>query len=162
MKLKIFTPLFLLIFLLSFAFGAIAQEQKPTDIIAGIPKVKSADWQLLTTLENIGISYKYAECHDDMNGIHREDVFLKLTNAINVPVLVEYDLVLWYNGKCINCDATSPELHYTINLNAQGEKEGSCADNSDAMRFLSTMINTPGATSKLTNFGIRNLKVSSK
>lgn len=159
MKLKTFT--FYLLSSLLFTLGAKAQEQKIEDPIAELVKIKSLDWQVLTALPTIGISYKYNECHDNYNGFHREDVFLKMSNVSTLPVKIEYDLVLWYEGVCVNCNTNNSELHFELDLSAGSERVGDCSDKTAALRFMSSLLNTPGEVKKLSNFSIRNLKVTS-
>lgn len=125
----------------------------------GEQKIKSASWQILQTTDQIDIRYRYAECKLPSNGSYNENVYLQVVNKTNKPLTVEWDTEHWYDGKCIGCGYNT-ENHKTIQLRPLETKEGTCAENSESsLRILSRML-TPGSTSTLTDFNLKNIKVT--
>lgn len=125
---------------------------------------RPSDWQIYTEVNGVIFYYKYAECNDFNQGIHREYVILKLVNTTSTSLMCEWDNELWYAEKCTSCpdkdEARNPELHRKITLSAGGSKEGSCSiTESKELKIFSKHLNYNAPNAELSGFDLININV---
>lgn len=117
-------------------------------------------WSPLLQLPNLGIEYKLADCNDQTNGINNEYVALQFINPSKIKIIIEWDMVLWYNNKCINCNADIQEMHRTLTLDPGATLLGDCTNRrNQSLNIFSRSKNAPNAKNKLTFFEVKNLKI---
>ncbi len=150
MKKTVFLTLFLILFTYCSMFSL---TTKTTTIT-----VKNKEWKLFTNKDGIQIYFKYEECHDIKNGIHQEEVVLKLVNTTDKNIQISWDLEKWYNDNCKGCDTFDKENHFSIMINASETKIGSCETRYDFRELIifSKFLNMEN-TSTLTKFNIKNI-----
>lgn len=125
-------------------------------------KAKSAKWASLTKTNLLAVDYRYEECKLPSQGTDQEIVYLHLKNLTNQSISVSYNLLKYYNGKCLNCDGREEGTAYTFELKPKATLQGSCGQNTqNGLCIFSKMLNVE-AESVLTNFEITNLKVEVK
>ncbi len=119
------------------------------------------EWKLLMEKNGVQVYYVYEECHDITNGIHQENAVLKFVNTTNKKLTIDWDLKIWYNGKCVNCDKNDKEHHFAIQLNAGETKKGSCETRykNRELVIFSKFLNMKNK-STLSKFELHNVKVN--
>lgn len=101
-----------------------AQEKEESPEPMKLEEKKS--WTDLTSKNGVKIQYKFAECHDNKNDVHKENVLLRYENTNDKKVQVKWDHLLWYDGECKTCGGDE-EYAFSLEL-APGEvRKGSCA-----------------------------------
>lgn len=127
----------------------------------GEPKIRSGSWQSLYSNEQIEVKYRYAECKLPSMGLHNENVYLQVINKTNERIQVEWNVEYWYNGKCNGCTPGKTENYKIVVLKPNETLEGSCSEQcSKELVLFSKMLNYE-AKSVLTDFNLRDLKVTS-
>ena len=118
------------------------------------------EWQLYSEKNGMKIYYKYTECHNDMEGSHKEYILFKFVNTTEVKLKAEWERRIWYDGKCMNCNSTSPEYHYSIEIKA-GESIEACCDTGSlrALKICSRILNYKDMP-VVTRFEFENLNVN--
>lgn len=125
-------------------------------------KIKSSKWVSLVKSDLIAVDYRYEECKLSSQGTNQELVYLHIKNRTKKSLHISYDLLKYYNGKCLNCDGRKEGTSYSIDIKSGQSLEGSCETNTNnALCIFSKMLNVP-AVSILTNFEFTNLKVEIK
>jgi len=120
---------------------------------------KSDQWKFLLTTGNVNFFYKVAACHDDANSIHSEYVLLKLENISDQPIEISWDVLMYYNNKCWNCNNLGPEYHKVVQLDPGQTIEGKCFDKDKTLRIFSKFLDYKDRPeSTLTNFKLINLQ----
>jgi hypothetical protein len=123
--------------------------------VKNIEKVHSKDAQSLLNISNLIVDYKYLECNDRANGVHNEYLILELSNPLQNLITVDFDLIPWYDGVCVNCnDNQSEGLHRTFQIQPGQKASADCTNLKNAL--FSKMLNAEGVR-ELTNFSITNL-----
>lgn len=123
---------------------------------------KTNGWTDLMAKSGVKVKYKYTECHDKTNDIHRENVLLKFQNTRKQAVDVSWKHLQWYDGNCSECGKEDPEFKKEIRLEKGEVVEGDC-DRGTAQylkvfsRFLQTGKGRPNT--KLTGIRLANMKV---
>lgn len=115
-------------------------------------------WQSYSKTSEMEINYRYAECHDNANGIHKSIVLLQFVNLTGNHLSVSFDKKLWYDsGKCFGCD-NSPEQHFGLRLSPNQTLTGSCDDKKTTSLFIfDKMLEVK--SSKLVKFELANIQI---
>ncbi len=118
------------------------------------------EWKLLMEKNGIQVYYSYEDCHDIVNGIHQENAVLKFVNTTDKNLSIDWDLKIWYNNNCVNCDENEKEHHFTLKLNAGETKKGSCETRSKNRELVifSKFLNMENK-STLSKFELQNFIV---
>lgn len=150
----------LIVVLLCLGFHSKIHAQSD-DLNQILPKVKSNNWQSLIKNELVTINYVYADCHDIVNGIHHENVYLQVINLSPTKVKITWNEQLWYNDKCYGCgDDPDGEFKKTLILDSKETKTGLCSKSSlKELRIFSKMLDF-NTKEVLSNFNISNLNIS--
>ena len=120
----------------------------------------TTEWQLDREVDGIQIYAKRVECHDHMNGIFKEFVMLKFVNTTSQNLRLNWEMELWYDGKCLTCGLASQEYHYSLDLEAGSSLEGSCDKQSPREVKLHLRLLNYAHVPKLTQYNLANLQVS--
>jgi hypothetical protein len=139
------------IFLFAFIFSSFTDQN---------PKKRSSEWQTLYSTTQLEIKYRYAECKLPSMGMHNENVYLQVVNKTNERIKVEWNVEYWYNEKCNGCNSVDNENYKSIVIKPNETLEGSCSEQcSKELVLFSKMLNSE-AKSVLTDFNLRDLKVT--
>ncbi|MFZ4414134.1 MAG: hypothetical protein ACOYOV_13710 [Bacteroidales bacterium] len=125
-------------------------EQQPT----------KKEWKLLFEKNGVQVYAIYEDCDDIINGIHQENAVLKFVNTTDRNLSIDWDLKIWYNGSCVNCDKNEKEHHFATHLKAGETKRGSCETRNinRELVIFSKFLNMENK-SVLTNFELQNVQV---
>jgi hypothetical protein len=115
-------------------------------------------WQTYFKNETVIIEYRYEDCHDEQNGTHKQFVFLKVSNTSAEVVEISFSKEFWYNDKCTNCEANSPEHQVTLKLKPNSVDEGRCGTSNTSLKIFSKFLDMK--KSQLTKFELKNISVS--
>jgi hypothetical protein len=104
-----------------------AQEasEEETDHPEPIELDRTSSWKSLKSQDGVEVEYKYSECHDDKNDIHKENVLLRFENTNSNSVKVSWDHLLWYDGTCKTCGGSN-EYRFQLELDAKEVRKGDC------------------------------------
>ncbi len=127
--------------------------------VALISKISAQDaWKNHSRTAELEINYRYAECHDDANGIHKSLVLLQFVNLTNKQLSVSYNKQAWYNDVCKGCENT-PESLMGIRLAPNETKIGSCEDKqTKALYIFDKMLHVKANT--LQKFELGNIQIT--
>ncbi len=116
------------------------------------------EWKLLFEKNGVEVFAIYENCDDIVNGIHQENAVLKFVNTTDKNLSIDWDLKIWYDGSCVNCDKNEKEHHFTLHLNAGETKRGSCETRNinRELVIFSKFLNMENK-SVLTNFELQNV-----
>jgi len=125
---------------------------------------KTGNWEFLYEIEGVNFYYNVSSCTDEANGYFREHVLLRLENTNDYEVIANWDIQMYYNGKCFNCgDRMNAEHHREVSVPANGKIEGRCFTYGDkTLTIFSRFLNYNDPTSTLTKFELINLAISRK
>lgn len=120
-------------------------------------------WKFMYEIQGVNFYYKVLECHDVPNNFHKEYVVLKVQNTNDTEMNVQWDIRMYYNGKCFNCESTSTEYHKSLNIAANVSVEGDCdPSGGKLLRIFSKFLNYEDPGSTLTNFELLNITIVEK
>ena len=154
---SIITAMLLMMFFIS---NVSAQKESAPESSTSAMKAKSEDWQLLLSNEFVDVSYRYADCKLPNEGIYNEYVYLQIKNKTTKELKTEWNTEYWYKDKCHGCDSGNIENHKTVFLKPNETIEGSCIKECNrSLMMLSKMLDLD-TKSKLSNFNLRGLKVT--
>lgn len=115
-------------------------------------------WQNHYRSSEVEINYSHADCHDNVNNVHKRLVVLQFVNLTGNKMSVSYDKQMYYGDKCTGCDR-SPEHQFTVTLEPNQTVTGSCEDKKNkALYIVEKMLDVKG--SSLTKFELAGIKVS--
>ena len=144
----------LLIIILTSVFAPIYSQQSDTYTI------DKADWKDYKTLNGVEISYKIVEYHDRHYDQHKEFYVLRVTNTTAVTMHIHAKKVLWYNGKCFNCNSDSKEYIYDFNIKPGDELVGvPMGKKGNKLALFKKFLNKPDVP-EVTKFEFDNLTIN--
>lgn len=110
--------------------------------------------------EGINVSSTTSDCTMKM-GYDTQRKVLSFENTNNYPVILSWDLHLWYDGSCKTCNDESGEYSFTLQLDANSQVSGSCDLNAGAkLQLFSKYIDEEADISTaLTKFELANFSV---
>lgn len=115
-------------------------------------------WKNHYRSSELEINYSYADCHDNINNVHKRLVILQFVNLTGNKIAVSYDKQMWYGDRCTGCDR-SPEHQFTVTLEPHQTMVGSCEDKKNkALYIVEKMLDVK--SSALTRFELAGIKVS--
>jgi hypothetical protein len=118
------------------------------------------DWVLVQEANGVSQFIRYSNCNSPEHGFIGEYVQMKLVNNSDAAKTISWDLLLWYNGECINCDHVSDEYHRSMIIPASGIIESGCDHNKNPfLNIYSKSLNPAPDEWELTHFEIRNYTV---
>ena len=98
-------------------------------------------WKLYSENDGIKIFTKKAECHDNVNGLHYEYVFIKIQNTSNINKNVTLDPALTYGDKQYP-QASDNNATKSILIKAGNEIQGDCSENTpECLKIFSRFLN---------------------
>lgn len=116
------------------------------------------------TQEAVIFSAKLNDCNRPENGIYQEMVFFKFVNTSNQDLVIEYDVLLWYDDVLWTRVPVSPEKHKVLVLGAGEMIEADCDPNSEYYYDIAAFAKFLNYSNKpeLTKIQLSNLKVKLK
>lgn len=110
-------------------------------------------WTEYYSSAGIKVMYRYADCHDDANGIHQQKVLLRFENTTNSNIGLTFSRVSDY-GNNSNISEAACEL----NIASHSFLEGDCSSKNKCLFFFAKHLNMDGR--KLRGFELINIKTS--
>jgi len=86
--------------------------------------IDKTDWKTYKEANGVIFSYKVIEYHDNHYDQHKEFFVLRITNTNDVAMHIHARKVLWYDGKCFNCNTESDEYTYDYTIQPGDEVTG--------------------------------------
>ncbi|MFN8323881.1 MAG: hypothetical protein U0T74_14550 [Chitinophagales bacterium] len=112
------------------------------------------EWKSYFKNNEVEILYQYANCHDEVNGIHQQKVLFKYVNLSNHAVVISFNK----QSSFTDTPASSkPENNCAVTLQANQTVEGRCTDKDKAFFIFSRHLNMQGR--KLIAFDLKNITV---
>jgi hypothetical protein len=99
------------------------------------------DWQVYFANDNIKVYYKYAECHDNANGLHQEKVLFKFENLTNKTLSINFDRLPVYTKSTQPADVSN----YTLELKGNQNVAADCTTKDKALIAFSKHLEIPDA-----------------
>lgn len=122
-------------------------------LLIAIPSMAS-DWQIYFENTQLAIYKQTVECNDVSKGIYQEKVFFKFENKTTDKVAVSFDKKTEFSSSI-----TSPDqIAYTISLESNESKEGTCSLKDKTLVTFSRFLNKPDVA-KLVSVEISNIKI---
>lgn len=115
----------------------------------------AAEWITCYENEQVKITYQYADCHDEKNGIHQQKVLLRFENKTQHTIAVSYGFDLTYSGTENTLEGDFKLL--VVRLDAEEVKEATCTERDRAMFLFSKHLDHKGSV--LENFKLTNVQV---
>jgi hypothetical protein len=120
----------------------------------------SSDWKLTKELNGVQFYTQKVNCHDEVNGIHKEIVVVKVVNTTGYKFQIKWNYELWYDNKCVNCGVKNKENAFTYVIDADQTLEGDCISKKDkGLQIFSKFLNY-NDKAELTKFNIVNVTVN--
>jgi len=118
------------------------------------------DWKLVKEENGVQFHAQLIECHDIMNGIHQEYYLFELINNTDAKMEISWELLVWEDEKCINCDTDKKRDNSTYKLILEpGEsKRASCDNKIKGLHVFSRFLNYMNMP-KLTDYKFHNINV---
>lgn len=117
----------------------------------------SPNWQTYKTTPEVDVLYRTEQCHDEANGIHRENILLKFVNKTDKKVTVSWQLESYYNNACATCG--KDEYKFTLTLEPNAAVEGNCSSVGHDLRIFVKHLDLPNHKN-FTKFELGNLNTS--
>lgn len=114
-------------------------------------------WQTYKTLPQVDIMYKMEQCHDEVNGMHREYAILKFVNKTNNKLKLTWNLERYEGTSCSTCG--KDEYNYSLELNPNETIEGNCVTQDRLTTVFVKHLDLPNHTT-FTKFELGNLTVT--
>jgi hypothetical protein len=99
------------------------------------------DWQVYLANEKVKIFYKYADCHDEANGLHQEKVLFKYENLTDKNLSLNFNRVPVYSKSSRPADV----FNYTLQLAAKQSVSADCATKDKSLIAFSKHLEKPDA-----------------
>lgn len=143
--------------------GAQAQEYSEGNLTVNYSEL-STQWLELQTVEGVLFSAQLRDCNRPEDGVYQEMVFLKIVNTTEQAKIVDFDLLLWYDGDLWTKLPVTAEKRKTLVLEGGEMLEASCDPHSDYYYDIAIFSKYLNYTDKpeLSKFQLSNLKISFK
>ena len=99
------------------------------------------DWQVYLANEKVKIFYKYADCHDETNGLHQDKVLFKYENLTDKNLSLNFNRVPVYSKSNRPADV----FNYTLQLAAKQIISADCATKDKSLIAFSKHLEKPDA-----------------
>ena len=123
---------------------------------------KIIQWQEFYRSDSFLLSYKYADCSDDFNGIYHDYILIKAENLTDKQLLVDWNYLLYYDNECVSCNLEDDEYMFRIIFEPFQAFEPDCFSSElpeqNRLRIFRSFINDPGKD-MLTKLVLGNLTV---
>lgn len=100
-------------------------------------------WQTYKSLPEADIFFKLEQCHDNVNGIHREYVLLKFVNKTNNRIKLSWNMERYEADVCTTCN--KDEYKYSLELDPNQSVEGECATHDKKLSVFVKHLDLPNA-----------------
>jgi hypothetical protein len=99
------------------------------------------DWEVYLANDKIKVYYKYAECHDNANGLHQQKVLFKFENLTDKVLSVNFDRVPVYSKTTTSVDV----FNFTLELKGRQNISGDCSTKDKSLIAFSKHLEKPDA-----------------
>ncbi len=115
----------------------------------------TGDWITYFKNSEVEILYRYSDCNDEINGIHRQKVLLRFVNLTQSQVKVSFAKKLAYSSLPSNPGDVKV---YSLVLQPQQTAEGVCSSKDKALFIFSRQLNLNSP--QLQKFELINISVN--
>lgn len=119
------------------------------------------EWEVITEYAGVIVSKKLTRCVDVQEGFDSDYYLLKFENTNAEEKIVSWKNEKWYNGKCATCDFYEDSAN-AYELKSQEVLKGGCKMMDDNQLRVYVKHNNISTDSKLTDFQVVDLSVTSK
>lgn len=126
--------------------------------ISSVSLAQSNDWELYKTIDGVEIYTKLEDCLDNKLPDQRA-VIIKVVNTQSKEITVDWDLMIWYNGKLITTQPQSPENHFTFTVPSNSSVQGECDTPSGPFYIMKEWISLTN-NRKLSRFELDNVQIT--
>ncbi len=84
------------------------------------------DWRLYSSGQQVDVYFTEQDCHDEVNGLHRTYVLLKMVNKTDARLEVSWLTERYEGGRCTTCG--KDEYRQKLVLEPGAEVSSSCSD----------------------------------
>ncbi|MCW5906932.1 MAG: hypothetical protein KIS94_03665 [Chitinophagales bacterium] len=124
-------------------------------LLLAVAFAQAADeWTSYYADNSVQIFYRYADCHDDANGIHQQKVLFRFVNLSAAKVELSFAKELTYT----NTAANAGDKVFKISLAPNQTAEGDCQTKDKALFAFSKFLNRQAQ--QLTKFELKNISVT--
>lgn len=117
------------------------------------------DWTMVHEQDEFTVEYRWMDCPDPANGMHKEYIVLRYDNRTSSDLIVKFDMERYYNGVCATCANEDNELGRMVELPANSVVAGDCTTRDRSQRVFYRMLK-PKTNSLLTDLRLLDFTVS--
>jgi len=122
---------------------------------------RTSEWKEFVSDKGLNVFYKYTNC-DPSIGYDTESILLWIQNTTAKKILVDWNMEIFYAGKCSTCQY-GDEYNYRYIIDPNQSLKGSCGIDSDSrLRIFSKFIDPQYKLdqNEFTKFNFANFKVT--
>lgn len=121
---------------------------------------KENDWISISNNNQVEIKYQRSDCNLD-NAFKQRWFLLNFHNSSGKKVRIDWDLELFdENQKCVTCNDSEGEYHYSLVLNSNETKVGECnLKCAPELRIVSKLLDVKASMS-YPDFKLKNIKIT--
>jgi hypothetical protein len=116
-----------------------------------------SDWQTYKSLPQVDVLYTLEQCHDEVNGMHREYILLKFVNKTDKKIKLDWQYERYEDGTCNTCG--SNEYKYSLVLKANETIEAKCDSKERELKVFVKHLDLPNVKN-FSKFELGGLKVT--
>jgi hypothetical protein len=124
-------------------------------VVMSLTAAATEDWKVYFQSADVVIEYRYADCHDEANGIHQQKVFLRFKNTSSQKVELSFQLIKKYSKS--STDGSSDESIQSIVIPANSTLSGDCSTKNKSLFVFVKQLNLAGT--ELKKFDLQNISI---
>jgi hypothetical protein len=113
-------------------------------------------WKLYSSTPELDILYLEQDCHDEVNGLHRTYVFLKIVNKTDTALELIWLTERYAGGVCKTCG--KEEYRQKVVVDARSEISASCEQPNKPLMIFKKHLDLPNS-SELERFELGDFQV---
>jgi len=114
-------------------------------------------WQMYKSLPQVDVLYTPQQCHDEVNGIHREYMLLKFVNKTDKKIKLDWQYERYEGSTCNTC--ASDEYKYSLVLKPNETIEAQCDSKERELKVFVKHLDLPNIKN-FSKFELGGLKVT--
>lgn len=108
----------------------------------------SGQWMPIVNNSGVIVYARLADCNRPEDGVYYERVLLKLVNTTSADLMIEWKLLVWYDGVLWTRLPVRPENRHFVPLSGGASTEGMCGIDSDYYDDLTIFVRFLNYTDK--------------
>jgi hypothetical protein len=102
------------------------------------------DWKVYLSTPDVDILYREQDCHDEVNGLHRTYVFLKIVNKTDAALELSWLTERYAGGICKTCG--KEEYRQKLVVEAGSEIAPSCNEPNKPLMIFKKHLDLPNSS----------------